>query len=74
MSHNGNFTQGQSGAYTVPVSNVGTGSSIGTVTVTESVPPGMTLLSMVGTGWTCPGTAASNCTRNDALPDRGPAQ
>ena len=27
----------------------------------------MTLVSMAGTGWTCPGTAANNCTRSDVL-------
>jgi hypothetical protein len=27
----------------------------------------MTLVAMAGTGWTCPGTAANNCTRSDSL-------
>jgi hypothetical protein len=69
-THTGNFTQGQNGAtYTVTVSNqTGTGSTSGTVTVTETVPSDMTLVSMSGTGWTCPGTTANNCTRGDALP------
>jgi uncharacterized repeat protein (TIGR01451 family) len=68
-SHNGSFTQGQSGAtYTITVSNIGSGASSGTVTVTENVPSGMTLVSMSGSGWSCPGTAANNCTRNDSLP------
>ena len=68
-THAGNFTQGQTGAtYSVTVSNgAGAGSTSGTVTVTETVPAGMTLVSMSGTGWTCPGTAANNCTRSDAL-------
>ena len=68
-AHAGNFTQGQTGAtYSVTVGNAaGAGSTSGTVTVTETVPAGMTLVSMSGTGWTCPGTAANNCTRSDAL-------
>src|SRR5690348_499540 len=69
-SHTGNFTQGQQNAtYTVTVSNgVGAGPTDGTtVTVTDTVPSGLTLVSMAGTGWTCPGTAANNCTRSDAL-------
>ncbi len=67
-SHSGNFAQGQSGAtYTVTVSNGSTaGPTSGTVTVTETVPAGMTLVSMAGTGWTCPG-GGTTCTRSDAL-------
>lgn len=67
--HSGNFTQGQANAtYTLTVSNAAShGSTSGTVTVNEVVPSGMTLVSMTGTGWTCPGTAANNCTRVDAL-------
>jgi len=67
-SHSGSFTQGQQNAsYTVTVSNAGAGATTGPVTVTENVPSGLTLASMSGTGWTCPGTAANNCTRSDAL-------
>ena len=68
-THAGNFTQGQIGAtYTVTVSNAANATPTnGTVTVTETVPTGMTLMSMVGAGWSCPGTAANNCTRSDAL-------
>ena len=69
-SHNGSFTQGQQGAaYTIIVSNAaGAGPSTGTITVTDAVPTGLTLASMVGTGWVC-GTAS--CTRNDALAGGG---
>jgi uncharacterized repeat protein (TIGR01451 family) len=68
-THTGNFTQGQQNAtYTVTVSNAANaGPTSGTVTVTETVPSGLMFVSMAGTGWTCPGTAANNCTRSDAL-------
>src|SRR5271169_6088921 len=68
-THSGSFTQGQQSApYTVTVSNTAAaGPTSGTVTVTETVPAGMTLVSMSGTGWTCPGTLPNNCTRSDAL-------
>ena len=69
-THAGNFTQGQTGAtYTVTVSNAtGAGPTSGTVTVTETVPTGLTLVSMAGlaTGWTCP-PGGTTCTRSDAL-------
>ena len=64
-THSGNFAPGQAGAtYSVVVSNAGNPTT-GTVTVTETVPTGLTLVSMSGTGWTCPGGAA--CPRNDSL-------
>jgi hypothetical protein len=66
-THTGNFTQGQQigAAYTVTVSSAaGNPTTFGIVTVTESVPFGMTLASMSGTGWNC---ATSTCTRSDAL-------
>jgi len=64
-THVGNFTQGQNGAaYSVTVSNVGSAASNGAVTVTDTIPAGLTLASMSGTGWAC---GANSCTRNDAL-------
>jgi uncharacterized repeat protein (TIGR01451 family) len=67
-THTGNFTQRQTGAtYTIAVSNGGpAGPTSGTVTVTETVPSGLTLVSMAGTGWTCP-SGGSACTRSDVL-------
>ena len=67
-SHTGNFTQGQVNAtYSVVVTNAaGAGPTNGsTVTVTETVPSGLTLVSMAGTGWTC--AVIPTCTRTDAL-------
>ena len=65
-THTGNFAQEQVNAtYTVTVSNAsGAGPTGGTVTVAETVPAGLTLLSMSGTGWSCSG---STCTRGDVL-------
>jgi hypothetical protein len=67
-THTGNFTQSQANAaYTVTVSNaLGAAGTSGTVTVTETVPPGLTLVSMAGSGWTCP-ALGNTCTRNDVL-------
>ena len=68
MAHVGNFTQGQNGAtYSVTLSNaIGALPTSGMVTVTETVPTGLTLVSMAGTGWTCP-AGGTTCTRSDAL-------
>jgi uncharacterized membrane protein len=65
-SHAGNFTQGQNGAaYSVTVSDTaGAGPTSGAVTVTETVPSGLTLVSMAGLGWTC---TSNHCTRSDVL-------
>ena len=68
MTHSGAFTQGVLNAtYSVIVTNDGGIDISGsTVTVTENVPTGLTLVSMSGTGWICP-TSSTQCTRNDAL-------
>jgi uncharacterized repeat protein (TIGR01451 family) len=66
-SHTGNFTQGEAGAtYTVTVANAAasTGPTSGKVTVTDTIPSGLTLVSMAGTGWVC---TANACTRSDTL-------
>jgi 6-phosphogluconolactonase (cycloisomerase 2 family) len=66
-SHAGDFYQGQRGAtYSIAVSNTGPGATSGPVTVNDTVPSGLTLVSLAGDGWTCPGNGAS-CNRNDAL-------
>ena len=65
-SHTGNFTQGQQGAiYTIAVSNAANAAPVNNlVTVTDTVPSGLSLVSMTGDNWTC---SANMCTRSDAL-------
>ncbi len=67
-SHTGNFTQGQSGTYSIIVTNSGGVASSGTVTVTDTLPASLTPGSATGTGWTC-NTAGQTvtCTRSDSL-------
>jgi len=66
-THAGSFTQGQTGAtYTITVSNSGSGLSNGLVTVTESLPAGLTAVSMLGNGWTCT-QPAGPCSRSNVL-------
>jgi uncharacterized repeat protein (TIGR01451 family) len=67
--HTGNFRQGQIGAtYFLTVFNVGTGSTSGPVTVTDTLPAGLTATSISSTslGWVCT-LATLSCTRSDAL-------
>ncbi len=52
-THSGNFTTGQSGAFTLTVSNAGPSAASGTTTVTDTLPAGLSYVSASGTGWTC---------------------
>jgi uncharacterized repeat protein (TIGR01451 family) len=67
-THTGNFTQGQNGTYTLTVSNAGGAATGGTVTISDTLPAGLTYVSAVGTGWAC-GAAGQvvTCTRATAL-------
>jgi|GEM_PF-4065056 predicted outer membrane repeat protein len=73
-SHLDPFSHNQIGAtYTISVSNVGNGPTMGTVTVTDTLPAGLTATAIGGSGWSnCtatpvvgPGTLS--CTRSDVL-------
>ncbi|MCC7041152.1 MAG: DUF11 domain-containing protein [Burkholderiales bacterium] len=64
---NGSFTPGQKGAtYTIVVTNHGTIPTSGVVTVTDTVPAGLTATGISGPGWTCT-QPAGPCTRSDPL-------
>ena len=65
-THTGTFVKGQTADYTITVSNVGAGPTSGTVTVTDTLPGGLTATAMSGTGWTCT-LGTLTCTRSDAL-------
>ncbi len=73
-SHTGSFTLGGSGTYTIQVSNAGPGPTGGTLTLTDTLPSGLTAASMsetansgggTGSDWSCSG---SSCTRTTAMP------
>lgn len=68
-SHSGTFPQGGTGTYTLTVSNaVGAGTTSGAVTVTDTLPAGVTYSSASGAGWTCTQASGSvTCTRSDLL-------
>src|SRR5262249_38927083 len=69
-SHTGNFVQGFGAIYSLNVNNAGLGATKGTVTVTDALPTGLTVIAASGPGWTC--VVSSNlstmtCTRSDVL-------
>ena len=53
------FAVGQSGTYSIMVSNSGTSSTSGVITVTDPLPAGITATSAGGTGWSCNASASS---------------
>lgn len=68
-SHDGPFTQGQSGAaFTIVISNTGTGGTSGSVAMTDTLPAGLAPTAASGSGWSC-GLAGQTvtCTRADRL-------
>ena len=66
-THTGSFTQADTAkTYTLTVSNAGTAATTGTVTVTDSLPTGLTATAMSGTGWTV-NLGTLTATRSDAL-------
>ncbi|HSU57399.1 MAG TPA: IPT/TIG domain-containing protein, partial [Candidatus Dormibacteraeota bacterium] len=68
MTHSGTFTQGDFGrSYVITVTNLGAAASSGTITVTDSLPGGLTATTIGGTGWTT-NLATLTCTRSDPLP------
>ena len=49
----GNFTIGNAGEYTLQVTNIGLLASAGTITVIDTLPGGLEVTGMSGTGWSC---------------------
>ncbi|MEZ4681203.1 MAG: SdrD B-like domain-containing protein [Caldilineaceae bacterium] len=75
--HMGEFVYGQSGAYSLTVTNVGSGPTVGPITVTDQLPPGITYASASGAGWSCvagpvlPGGQTVTCSHAGPIPPGG---
>jgi uncharacterized repeat protein (TIGR01451 family) len=66
-THTDVFTQGSIGKnYWITVKNSGLLATSGLVTMTDVLPPSLTVTGMVGAGWTCV-KATATCTRSDVL-------
>jgi uncharacterized repeat protein (TIGR01451 family) len=66
-SHGGSFTVGTDGVYTLTARNVGSKPSVGTLTVVDTMPAGLTYVTGTGASWTCLAAGSSpqvvTCTR-----------
>jgi uncharacterized repeat protein (TIGR01451 family) len=65
-THVGGFVGPQSGMYTLTVTNTGSVATSGTITLTDSLPAGLTPSSIAGNGWTCALTTLA-CTTDAVL-------
>ena len=52
-THNGNFSVGTNGVFTITPINIGGVATTGTITITDTLPTGLGFVSATGTGWTC---------------------
>jgi uncharacterized repeat protein (TIGR01451 family) len=67
-THSGSFIQGQSGTYTITVSNLGPVATSGAISVTDPFPLNVTPTSASGSGWTCSiANQTVTCSRADVL-------
>ena len=65
-THSGNFTAGRAGVYSITVTNAGNAPTAGVVTAVDTLPAGLTALSMFGPGWNCT-LSSLTCTRSNVL-------
>jgi len=73
-SHGGNFTAGVNGIYTITVTNSGQSATTGAITVTDTLPTGLSYVSGSGTGWSCSAVGqAVTCTNPGPWPPAAPA-
>jgi uncharacterized repeat protein (TIGR01451 family) len=60
----GSFAVGYNASYTLTARNNGPQSAAGTITVSDTLPAGLTYVSAAGTGWTCSNSSGTvTCTR-----------
>ncbi len=71
-SHTGDFVAGTTGDYTIAVANAGPLDDPALVTVTDTLPAGLTYVAGSGTGWTCGASGQDvTCTNPGPVPAGG---
>jgi len=63
----GPFQQGGTVTYLITVTNGGNGSTSGTITMSDTIPTGLTVTSVSGANWTCTNAQPVTCTRATSL-------
>ncbi|MBI4901993.1 MAG: DUF11 domain-containing protein [Acidobacteria bacterium] len=53
MTHEGDFAVGGQGVYELRIRNTGLTTAAGVITITDTLPAGLTYVSGTGIGWTC---------------------
>ena len=61
------FAPGGSVTFSLTVTNLGPGSTSGLVTVTDTLPTGLTATAISGSGWSCAALPTLSCTRSEVL-------
>jgi uncharacterized repeat protein (TIGR01451 family) len=72
-THSGNFTIGDTEAYTIAVDNVGAAPTVGATTVVDTVPGAFDVVGATGDGWDCDTAGQIVTCVNDDLLDDGAA-
>ena len=66
--HSDTFAVGSTADYVLQVSNTGKAATYGTVTITDTLPNGMSYVSGSGTGWSCSASGQTvTCTSSDVI-------
>ncbi len=66
MNHRGKLTAGQAKDYQIVISNPAFAAAAGSVTMGITLPSGLSLTALSGSGWTC-SIGSSTCNRSDTL-------
>lgn len=63
----GSLIVGSQGVFVLTIRNVGSGATLGPIVVRDTLPSGLTFVSMSASGWSCSGTQSLTCTSSGTL-------